>query len=82
MTCHYPTPKDLGIHVPQPFLPKRFCAGFQHALEGGKLNDVCYLRRSFRLGFRSAILDLRHLRRQQGVIELPVAGKIRFRTRY
>ena len=50
-------------------------AGFRHALKGGKLDDVRTLRRSFRLGFRSAIIYLKHLRRRQGIIELPVAGK-------
>jgi hypothetical protein len=82
MTCHYPTPEDLGLQIPHTLLPERFCAGFRHALKGGKLDNVRYLRRSFRLGFRSAILYLRYLRRQQGIIELPVPGKIRFRTHW
>ena len=54
----------------------RFNAGFDHALRGGKLNRIEYLRLSFRIGFRAAKLYLRTLRRRQNVVEMPLRFKV------
>jgi hypothetical protein len=67
----YPTPRDIGVVIPPHLRPERFCAGFEHGLKGGQLDHIEYFRLSFRLGFRTAKLYLRELRRRQGVIELP-----------
>ena len=80
MEYQYPTPYDLGMQIPNSLRPQRFCAGFKHGLKGGKLNNTEYFRRSFRLGFRSAQLYLRQLRRQQGIIDFPLQGRIHFRV--
>ena len=80
MAYQYPTPYDLGVRILNLLQPKCFCAGFKHGLQGGKLNHPKFFRRSFRLGFRCAMLYLRQLRRQQGIIEFPFQGRIRFRV--
>lgn len=70
-SMRYPTPRQIGITIPLDLLPDRFSAGFEHGLRGGQLDHVEYFRRSFRLGFRTAKLYLREVRRRRGVIELP-----------
>lgn len=77
---HYPSPADAGIRIPPHLLADRFTAGFDHALKGGQLNRVEYFRRSFRLGFRTAKLYLREVRRQRGVPQLPVRHRVRMRA--
>jgi hypothetical protein len=80
MRYRYPTPRELGIRVPPPLREERFNRGFRHALHGGQLNRVEYFRRSFRLGFRTAKLYLRDLRRRQGIVEFPLRARVRLRT--
>lgn len=80
MKYRYPTPQSLGIRIPPPLRAARFSAGFRHALRGGHLTDVRYLRLSFRLGFRTAKLYLRELRRQRGIREFPLRGRILLRA--
>lgn len=70
-SLRYPTPRQIGITIPPDLRTDRFSAGFEHGLRGGQLDHVEYFRRSFRLGFRTAKLYLRELRRRRGVIELP-----------
>lgn len=82
MRIHYPTPQELGLRIPPDLVPERFCAGFRHGLQGGQLDRVEYLRRSFRLGFRAAKLYLRAERRRQGILPFPVQGHVRFRARW
>lgn len=76
----YPRPQDVGVKVPVHLKEDRFCAGFEHALKGGQLNHVEYFRLSFREGFRAAKLYLKWRRRQQGILEFPVRGKIKFKV--
>jgi hypothetical protein len=76
----YPTPRDLGIALPPDFVESRFNGGFAHALKGGQLTRVEYFRRSFRLGFRTAKLYLREVRRAQGVLEFPFRARVRLRS--
>ncbi len=76
----YPSPDDVGIRIPATLRADRFCAGFEHALRGGKLERVEYFRLSFRMGFRSAKLFLRHERRRRGIIDFPMRARIRIRT--
>lgn len=80
MSYTYPTPRELGIKLPADIHEDRFNAGFAHALKGGKLDKVEYFRRSFGLGFRTAKLYLRELRRRQGIAELPVHTKFRLKV--
>jgi hypothetical protein len=77
MMYHYPTPQELGFRIPAHVARDRFCAGFAHALKGGQLTRVEYLRLSFREGFRCAKLYLRLLRRQRGLLEFPARYKFR-----
>lgn len=79
-SARYPAPAEAGIVIPPHLLADRFAAGFDHALRGGQLDQVEYLRRSFRLGFRAAKLYLREVRRQRGVLQLPVRYRVRLRT--
>lgn len=80
MACVYPKPQDVGIPIPATLRPERFCAGFAHGLHGGQLDHVEYFRLSFRMGFRSAKLYLREVRRRHGIIEFPVHGRMRMRA--
>lgn len=77
---HYPLPADVGITIPSHLREDRFCNGFRHALKGGQLDRREYLRLSFREGYRAAKLYLREVRRCQGVLAFPLAGRIRFRS--
>ena len=76
----YPSPQEAGVRIPFNLKKDRFCAGFRHGLSGGQLNQVEYMRLSFRTGFRAAKLYLRELRRSQGVLEFPARWKIRMRA--
>ena len=82
MAYHYPTPREIGIKLPPHLRSDRFSAGFDHGLKGGQLDHVEYFRRSFRLGFRTAKLYLREVRRQQGILQLPVRYRVRLRTHW
>lgn len=76
----YPSPDDVGIRIPATLRADRFCAGFEHALRGGKLERIEYFRLSFRMGFRSAKLYLRHERRRRGIIDFPMRARVRMRA--
>jgi hypothetical protein len=80
MQASYPTPRQIGLKLPADLIEHRFNAGFEHALRGGHLTQVEYFRRSFRLGFRSAKLYLREVRRRRGIVEFPIRGRVRLRT--
>lgn len=82
MTYTYPEPQEVGIRIPLILIEDRFRAGFKHALVGGKLLKVEYLRRSFLEGFRAGKLYLRELRRAQGIINFPLQGKIRITAQH
>jgi len=75
-----PVPQEIGVRVPAHLKGDRFRAGFEHGLEGGQLNKVEYMRLSFREGYRAAKLYLREVRRQQGILEFPMRGKIQIRA--
>lgn len=79
MPHHYPTPAEAGIRIPADLNQQRFCDGFLHALKGGHLTEVAYLKRSFREGFRAAKFYLRRVRQAQGIREFPMRGRIRLR---
>jgi len=78
---YIPTPEDIGLRIPRHLMEDRFREGFHHALSGGQINRVEQLRLSFREGFRAGKLYLKELRRQRGIIEFPLMGKIRMRAR-
>lgn len=80
MSRIYPTPKDIGLKVPPSLVETRFNAGFEHAMKGGHLTQVEYFRRSFRLGFRTAKLYLREVRRQRGILDFPMRARFRQRA--
>jgi hypothetical protein len=77
MTLTYPDPQDLGLKIPSTLRADRFSRGFKHALRGGHLDDVEYFRLSFRIGFRTAKLFLRELRRQRGILDFPMRARFR-----
>jgi hypothetical protein len=80
MAYRYPTPQDIGIRIPHTLRKDRFCRGFDHALRGGQLNHREYFRLSFRLGFRTAKLYLREVRRQRGILEFPMPRRWRLKA--
>jgi hypothetical protein len=80
MQADYPLPEDVGIRIPATLRAARFRAGFDHGLRGGKLDDIEYFRLSFRMGFRSAKLFLRHERRRRGIIDFPMRARVRLRA--
>ncbi len=77
MRDNYPMPQDVGVKIPACLREDRFCAGFEHALKGGQLNEAQHLRRSFRLGYRAAKLYLREARKRQGILNFPIQGRFR-----
>lgn len=80
MSYHYPTPRELGLRLPADIREDRFNAGFEHGLKGGKIDKAEYFRRSFRLGFRTAKLYLREVRRRQGILEFRLRAKVVLRA--
>lgn len=76
----YPTPQQAGIRIPSHLKKDRFCAGFHHGLKGGQLDEVEYMRLSFREGFRAAKLYLRQVRRSRGIIDFPVRWRMRMKA--
>ncbi|OGI39605.1 MAG: hypothetical protein A2140_06850 [Candidatus Muproteobacteria bacterium RBG_16_62_13] len=80
MAYTYPQPQDIGIAIPATLRPERFRAGFSHGLRGGQLDHVEYFRLSFRMGFRTAKLYLREVRRRRGLIEFPMRARFRQRA--
>lgn len=71
----YPSPQEAGVRIPFNVKKDRFCAGFKHGLSGGQLNQVEYMKLSFRTGFRAAKLYLRELRRSQECWSFLPVGK-------
>lgn len=80
MQAVYPSPRQVGIQIPRHLREDRFCSGFEHALKGGQLNRVEYLRLSFREGYRAGKLYLRAYRRQHGILEFPMKAQVRMRV--
>ncbi len=78
MRYTYPEPEDVGIAIAPHLRKDRFHCGFRHALEGGQITQVKQLRLSFREGYRAGKLYLRDVRRQQGITNFPLQGRIRF----
>lgn len=79
---HYPAPGEIGIPIPRHLVPERFCAGFDHGLKGGHLDNVDYFRRSFRLGYRASKLYLREVRRRRGILQFPSRYRVRLRSHW
>ena len=79
---NYPEPQEVGIRTPGHLVQERFRSGFEHALKGGQLNKVEYLKLSFREGFRAGKLYLRELRRAKGIVNFPLQGKIKLRVTF
>ena len=61
-------------------LKDRYEAGFAHAMRGGQLDKIEYFKLSFREGFRAARLQMRAMRRKQGVIDYPLQGRMRIKA--
>ncbi len=80
MTPCYPTPDEIGLKIPASLRKERFCRGFDHALKGGHLDDIEYFRLSFRIGYRSAKLYLREVRRHRGILQFPMRTRMRLRS--
>lgn len=80
MITRYPTPEDIGLRIPATLRRDRFRRGFDHALRGGQLDRVECFRLSFRLGFRTAKLYLREVRRSRGILEFPMRTRVRLRS--
>ena len=71
---------ELTVAAPPSLIKDRYEAGFAHAMRGGQLDKVEYLKLSFREGFRAAKLRLRAMRRRQGIIEFPLQGKMKVKA--
>jgi len=79
MAPQYPSPQEVGIKIPPHLKTERFRSGFLHALKGGQLNRVEFLRLSFREGYRVGKLYLREVRRKMGIVEFPMKAQVRMR---
>jgi len=75
MKTIYPTPREVGIHRPH-VIKELFNAGFEHAMRGGNITETKHLKLSFREGFRAAKLHIREIRKQQGIQNFPLQGRI------
>ena len=73
-------PREVGVSIPRTLRKEAFEAGFEHGLRGGRLNHVEYFKLSFREGFRAAKLYLRKLRRERGIIDFPLQGRVKFKV--
>ena len=80
MNYKYPTPGEVGIPIPVHLRAERFEAGFLHGLQGNHLARPEHMRLSFREGFRAAKLYLKVLRKEQGIHEFPLQGRLRFKA--
>lgn len=77
MTHSYPNLQELGLKIPATLRADRFSRGFEHALRGGHLDNVEYFRLSFRMGYRTAKLYLREVRRRRGILDFPMRARFR-----
>lgn len=77
MAYAYPNPEELGLKIPPSLRAERFVRGFDHALRGGHLDNADYFRLSFRMGYRSAKLYLREVRRRRGILDFPMRARFR-----
>jgi hypothetical protein len=77
MACTYPNPQELGLKIPPTLRADRFSRGFDHALRGGQLDNVEYFRLSYRMGYRTAKLYLREVRRRRGILDFPMRARFR-----
>lgn len=74
----YPKATEVLTGIPTHVKRDLFEDGFQHSIRGGQLTDPkVHFKMSFREGFRAGRLYLKELRRQQGVVEFPLQGKIK-----
>ena len=80
MTYTYPNPQELGLKIPATLRADRFSRGFEHALRGGQLDNVEYFRLSYRMGYRTAKLYLREVRRRRGILDFPMRARFRQKT--
>jgi hypothetical protein len=76
----YPDPDDVGIRIPPSLIKERFYAGFRHGLMGGQLDQIDFMKQSFREGFRAARRYLRALRRSRGILEFPARWRVRMKA--
>ena len=74
------TVAETAITVPPSLWKDRYQAGFAHAMRGGQLDKIEYFKLSFREGFRAARLQMRAMRRKQGVIDFPLQGRMRIKA--
>ena len=70
-------PQDFGIDIPNTLKEEDFCAGFEHGMQS---NTLTKFKMSYRMGFRTAKLLLRELRKQQGVLQFPMKAKFKFKV--
>ena len=71
---------ELAVTVPPSLMKDRYQAGFAHAMRGGQLDKIEYFKLSFREGFRAAKLQMRVMRRKQGIIDFPLQGKMKMKA--
>jgi len=76
----YPTPAEVGIYPPKRLIKSLFNQGFEHAMQGRHVTELKHLKLSFREGYRSAKLYLKEVRKQRGIHDFPLQGKISFRV--
>lgn len=72
---------EMAIATAPPCLRKdRYEAGFTHAMRGGQLDKLEYFKLSFREGYRAAKLQMRYIRRKQGIIDFPLQGRMKIKA--
>ncbi len=76
------TPEQYGIGIPKLLNEDLFRQGFAHSMRGGQMTDTrLHFKKSFLEGFRAARLLLKELRRGQGILEFPVTGSIKVKSK-
>lgn len=71
------TPTEITINRPKKFNPELYKAGYEHGINGRQLCKIEHFKASFRYGFRAAKLELKEIRRQQGILTFPVQGRVK-----
>lgn len=72
-------PQDFGIKTPSTLIEEDFNAGFEYGMENNVLN---HFKLSFRMGFRTAKLLLKEIRRHRGILQFPMKAKFKMKAVY
>lgn len=74
--------KEVTVVVPAYVIEELYIAGYEHSMRGGNLTKREHFKASFRLGFRTAKLELKEIRRRRGIIDFPMNAKVKMTIKW